>query len=37
MSVVELQHHCHMLAGSVQSVYSTDGFILGDGSDEIAR
>lgn len=40
MSVVELQHHCQMLAGSVQSINTnlgTDDFILDDGSDEDTR
>ena len=40
MSVVKLQHHCQILAGSVQSVQSNLGgynFQWGDVSDEDAR
>jgi len=40
MGVVKLQHQCQMLAGSVQSIYTnlgSDGFILGETSDEVAR
>ena len=40
MGVVELQHQCQMLAGSVQNLNTdlgSDGFILGGASDEVAR
>ena len=40
MSVVKLQHKCQMLAGSVQSLNTnlgSDGLILGEASDEVAR
>ena len=40
MGVVELQHQCQMLAGSVQNLNTNlgnDGFILGGASDEVAR
>ena len=40
MGVVELQHQCQMLAGSVQNLNTNlgaDGLILGGASDEVAR
>jgi hypothetical protein len=40
MGVVELQHQCQMLAGSIQNLNTnlgSDGFILGGASDEVAR
>lgn len=40
MGVVELQHQCQMLAGSVQNLNTNlgaDGLILGEASDEVAR
>jgi hypothetical protein len=40
MNVVELQHQCQMLAGSVQNLNTNlgaDGLILGEASDEDAR
>jgi len=40
MNVVKLQHQCQMLAGSVQNLNTnlgSDGLILGEASDEVAR
>ncbi|MBR0259421.1 MAG: hypothetical protein IJQ49_04025 [Prevotella sp.] len=38
MSVVELQHRCQLLAGSVNSLTTNlDDIVLGDGSDVDAR
>ena len=40
MGVVKLQHQCQILTGSVQNLNTnlgSDGFILGEASDEDAR